>query len=85
VRAARGEAEEHVARRDGAPVDDAVFLHHADAEPGEVILVLRIHARHLGGLAADERAARDLAAARAAAHHGFPPRVVELAACYVVE
>ena len=61
---ARGEAEDGVARADAAPVDDLRFLDHADGEPGEVVLALRVHPRHLGGLAADQRAAGELAAAR---------------------
>src|SRR6185503_14806170 len=36
MRAARGDAEDGVAGGDGAAVEDALFLHHADAEPGEV-------------------------------------------------
>ena len=57
VRPARGEAEQRIAGRYRAPIEDALLLHHADAEPGEVVFAFRIHAGHLGGLAADQRAA----------------------------
>src|SRR5687767_3809082 len=69
VRAARGEAEDGVAGGDRAAVDDARLLHHADAEAGEVVLALGVHAGHLGGLAAEQRAAGELAAARDALDH----------------
>jgi hypothetical protein len=45
-------------------VEDALLLHHPDAEAGEVVFALGIHPRHLGGLAADQRAACQLATGR---------------------
>src|SRR4029078_13302246 len=40
----------------------AVALNCADAEAGEIIVARRIHSRHLGSLAADQRAAGAAAA-----------------------
>ena len=51
------EAEDDVARRDARAGQHLVALDRADAEAGEVVVARRIHARHLGGLAADQRAA----------------------------
>src|SRR5439155_7445272 len=64
---------------------DAFFFDHADTEPGEVVLAGRIHSRHLRGLAADQGAAGELAAARDAFHHFGGDALVELAAGEVVE
>src|SRR5512145_957085 len=85
VRPARGEAEQSIAGRDRAAVDDARLLHHADAEPGEVVFALRIHARHLGGLAADERAACDLAASGDAFDDGSGDGAIELSTSKVIQ
>ena len=52
-----------------AAVDDPALLDHADAEAGEVVFALGVHAGHLGGLAADQRAAGLLAALGDAADH----------------
>ena len=62
VGAAGGEAEHHVARADGGAVDDLRLLDRADGEAGEVVFAVRVHAGHLGGLAADQRAAGQFAA-----------------------
>ena len=62
MRAARGQRDQRIAGRDAAAVDDAALLHHADAEAREVVILALVHAGHLGGLAADQRAARLLAA-----------------------
>ena len=55
--AARGQPEDRIPRADRAAVEDAAALHHADAEAGEVVFAVRIHARHLGRLATDQGAA----------------------------
>ena len=83
--AARSEAEHRIAGGDAAPVDDPALLHHADGEAREVVFAGRIHARHLGGLAADERAPRLLAAGGDAPNHGCGGVHVELPAREVVE
>src|SRR6185295_7708949 len=85
VRAARGEAEECVARPDRFAVEDAVLLDHPDAKSGEVVFAGRVHAGHLGGLAADQRAAGELAAARNALDDLRGDALLELAAGEVVE
>src|SRR5207302_1386132 len=61
MRAARGEPEDHIARPDRAPVDNAVLLHHAEREAGKIVFVLGEGVRMLGRLAADQRAAGQLA------------------------
>src|SRR5436190_12435483 len=82
---ARSKAEDRVARDDGAAIDDVLLLHYADAKPGEVVFAIGIHARHLGGLAADQRAAGELAAFGDALDYASRDLVVELAAGEVVE
>ena len=65
--------------------DDAGLLHHADGEAGKVVFAGRVHAGHLGGLAADQRAA-GLFAAEGDALDDFGGGLhVELAAGKVVE
>jgi hypothetical protein len=85
VRAARREAEHGVSRCDRPAVDDARFLDHADREPGEVVLAFGVHAGHLGGLAADQRAAGELAAVRDALDDALGDVDVQLPARVVVE
>jgi hypothetical protein len=70
---------------DRRTVDDPILLDHPDREPGQVVLADRVHPGHLGGLAADQRAAGDLAAQRDAADHLGRDLDVELAAGVVVE
>ncbi len=57
VESAARHGQERVARPDLAPVDDLVRLDRAHDEAGDVVVTERVHPRHLGGLAADERAA----------------------------
>jgi hypothetical protein len=85
MRAARGKPQQRVARHDGLAVDDALLFHHADAEARQVVLALRVHARHFRGLAADQRAAGLLAAFGDAADHLRRHAPVELAAGEIVE
>jgi len=68
VEPARGEPDDRVPGARGARVDEPRPLHDADAEAGQVELVLRHQARVLRGLSADERTAR-LAAALGDAGH----------------
>ena len=51
------------------PVSSAAAFRRADDEPGQVVFAVAIHAGHLGGLAADQRAAVGAAAARDARNH----------------
>src|SRR5436190_1877219 len=85
VRAARLDADDRVARLDARPVDQRGFLHRADAEPREVVLARRVHVRHLGRLAADQRAAGLLAARGDAGDHLYGGVDLELAGREVVE
>ena len=85
MRAARGEAKDHVARHDRAAVDNALLLDHADAESREVVLALGIHAGHFGGLAADQRATGKLATLGDAFHHLRSDALVELAAGEIIQ
>ena len=64
MNAARGEAEDDVARREIAARQDPVALDRADGEAGEVVVALAVEARHLRGLAADQRGAGHAAALR---------------------
>jgi len=66
-------------------VDDLALLHHADAEAGQVVVLAFVHAGHLGGLAADQRAAGQFAAGADAGDHGGGHVDVELAGGVVVE
>ncbi len=62
VHAARRDADQHVARGDLRAVDELLLLDDAHREAGDVVLAVGVHARHLGRLAAHERAARLTAA-----------------------
>mmetsp|Transcript_30321 Transcript_30321/g.90476 ORF Transcript_30321/g.90476 Transcript_30321/m.90476 type:complete len:759 (+) Transcript_30321:306-2582(+) len=69
VHARRAEADEHVSGSDLFEAgQDVSALHGADGEPGQVVVTGRVHARHLGRFAADERTAARCTAARDAAH-----------------
>ena len=57
----RGQPQQHIAR-DHARRQRRAAVHRADGETREVEVARRIHPRHLGRLAADQRAARELAA-----------------------
>src|SRR5438270_9009433 len=58
MRAARLDADQHVAVLYGPAVDDLGLFDHTDGEAGEIVIALRVHARHLGGLTAHKRATR---------------------------
>jgi hypothetical protein len=66
-------------------LDDPVALDHADAEAGQVIVVVGVHAGHLGGLAAAQRATGELAAPGDPTDHRRRAVDVEAAAGVVVE
>ena len=57
---------EHVAGGDALAVDQALAFDGADDEAGEIVLTVGVEAGHLGGLAAQQRTAVVLAAARQA-------------------
>ena len=65
--------------------DDLALFHHADGKTGEVVFAYRIHARHLGSLAADQRAAGLFAAVGDALDDFGGGGHVQLAAGEIVE
>ena len=85
MRAARSQPQHRVAGDDGAAIYNGALLHHADSESGQIVFAGRVHARHLGRLAADQRAAGLLAARRDALHDAGRGRDLELAAGKVIE
>ncbi len=64
---------------------NCVALGRADGEACEIVVAIGIHAGHLGGLAADQRAARAAAAFGDAGHEAAADVDLELAAGIVVE
>jgi hypothetical protein len=85
VDARRGEAEDHVSGDNLVSGQHLIALDRADAEAGEVIVAIAIHARHFGGLAADQRAAGLAAALGDAGDHGGGDSIVEFAGGIIVE
>ena len=81
----RGEAEQHVTGRDLVTRELFSAFDRADAEAREVIIAGRIHPRHLRRLAADQRAARDLAAFRNPRDHALGDPVLQLAGGEIVK
>ena len=81
----RRQSDERVARLHPLARDQAIALGHADGEADEVELARFHRAGMLGHLAADERAARLLAALHHAAHELLDVRWIELADRDVVE
>ena len=57
VKSRRRQADQDVARLDRPAVDDLRPFDDADNEAGDVVFAGGVEARHLGGLAADQRAA----------------------------
>ena len=57
VDAGGGQGDDRVSRLHAAAVQNPGAIHRAAGESGEVIFLLAVKARHLGGLAADERRA----------------------------
>ncbi len=86
MRAARGQADQQVAAVLFVQLRQHVAaVHGADAEAGEVEVLARVHARHLGGLAAHQRRASLPAALGDAGHHARGGRHVELAGGEIVQ
>ena len=85
VEAGRRQADQHVALLDRRAVEDALAVDHADDEPGEVVLAVGVEARHLGGLAAEQRDAAVAAGRRHPADHRRRHSRVEPAGRQVVE
>jgi len=85
MKARGGEADNRVARADIGTRENAVALDGADGEAREIVIAGRVHARHLGRLAADQGAVRLAAAFGDAGDDGGGFRDVELAGGEVVE
>ena len=85
MHARRRQPDQHVARRDVAARQDLAALHGADGKAGEIVVLAGIHARHLGRLAADQRAAGLPAALGDAGDHRARHLHVELSAGEIVE
>ena len=73
MQAGGGQADEDIARPHQASVEDPLLVHYADGEPGQVVLVLRVEAGHLGGLPSDQGALRLHAPLRHAGDYGGDP------------
>src|ERR1700730_878546 len=58
MRAGGGQPDDRITGIDPCAVDDRTLLNHAHAEPGEVVIVTRVDARHFGGLTTDQRRSR---------------------------
>ncbi len=85
MHARRWQPDQHVARADVAARQHLAALHRAHGKAGEIVVVARVHARHLGGLPADQRAA-GLAAALGDARHHRPGHLhVELPGGEIIE
>ena len=50
-----GQAQNHISGLDGGFVKHLRLIHHTHRKSGQIILIHRIEARHLGGFPADER------------------------------
>ena len=83
--AGRRQAEHHVARRDRLAVDGLGFFNDADRETGQVVFAGRVHARHFGGFATDQRTAGQFAALGNATDDGSGGIDIELAAGEIIE
>ncbi len=70
---------------DGRAVDHLLLVDHADREASQIVLVYVIHARHLGGLAANQRAACLTAALCDARYHLRDLCGLVFADCDIVE
>ena len=69
VQSGRRQSDEDVAFTHGFSVEQIFFIDHADDEAGDVVVIIPIEAGHLGGFAANQRAAVLRAAAGHSANH----------------
>src|SRR6476660_7404869 len=80
-----GDPEQDVARHDLPAVDDVRFFDYAHCKASNVVFAGAVHARHFGGLSADQRTTRAFATARDALDDFARRGDVELAAAVVIE
>ncbi len=85
VHAGRRKPDHRVARRDIRPRQQRAALGRADRKAGEVVVAVLVEAGHLGGLAADQRAAGFPAAFGDAGDDRSRSLRVELSAGEIVE
>ena len=85
MQAGGGEAEDDVAVPHGLAGDGFAAFDGADGKAGQIVVAVGVHARHLGGLAADEGAAGVAAALGDAGDDGRAGGDLELAAGEIVE
>ena len=71
--------------RDPGAIDDRVLLDDADAEAGEIVVLAVVHAGHLGGLAADQRAPACTQPSTMPRDHGLGDLDLQLAGGVVVQ
>src|SRR3979409_1454759 len=85
MRSGGGEADDSVTWFDTRAIDDGALLNDANAETGQGVVVTRIHARHLGGLPANQRCARLAAALGDASDHRLGDVYAQLPGRVVVQ
>ena len=85
MHAAGSQTEHHVANSDVPACQDFGFFYRADGKAGQVVFTGRVHARHFGRFAANQRAARELTASGNAAHDGCSRVHVQFAASEIVQ
>jgi len=79
------QAKQQVAGFDGGTGHRLLAFHRADTETGKVIIAFRIHAWHFGGFAADQCAARRLAAFRNPCDNAFRDTVFQPAGSKIIQ
>src|ERR1700674_5451821 len=85
MNAGGGEREDLIARGNILPRQQLLTLDRAERETREIVVAAGVEPRHLGGLAADERATRLPAAGRDSLDHFGGLFGIELAAGEIVE
>ncbi len=85
MHAGRSQTDHHVAGRDIGARQERAALGRADGEAGEVVVPTLVDARHLRGLAADQRAARLSASGGNAGHDLGADRRIEFPAGKIIE
>ena len=69
MQSVRSQAQHNVANLHILASNDPVAFHHADDKSSKIVFPVRIEARHLGSLPADQRASIVLACVSNAFHH----------------
>src|SRR5258706_16304411 len=85
VKAVGRKTEDNIACRNPRAVNDPRTIDDTDNKTGDVVLTIRIKARHLGSFAAEKRTAGIAAATRKTAHDLLDHVRVKFACCDVVK